>query len=405
MYERLVKRRVMESLLDTPAVLIVGPRRAGKTTLVQQMVTEDRRYFTLDDQSTLNAAKSDPVGFIRGLNFAIIDEIQRVPELLLAIKKSIDDDKRPGRFLLTGSANLLSLPRIADSLAGRMEIIQLLPLSRVEISGKAPTFLECIFDGTFKVQDVIVGDELINMALTGGFPEAMARENERRRQDWFRSYLSSVLTRNLRDVAEIERLTELPRLVRFLAQHSGQLINNSEFGKSIGVNYKTTQRYLGLLEQVFLISVLPPWYTNAIKRMVKTAKLHFLDSGLLAASRGLTFSHLQANRAEFGALLESFVFAEILRLLTGSNLRLELYHFRDQQSREVDLVLERDDSMVAGIEVKASATICSRDFAGLKTLADACKNRFSFGAVLYDGASLIPFGEKMAAVPISCLWT
>ena len=405
MYERFVERRAEEALSDTPVVLIVGPRRAGKTTLVRKMGGTGRTYITLDDQTTLDAAQSDPVGFIRGLDQAIIDEIQRAPDLLLAIKKTVDEDYRPGRFLLTGSANILTLPRVADSLAGRMETIQMLPLARAEVMGKTPRFLERLFDGKLKGdQTAIVGDDLAKLVLIGGFPEAISRDSERRSQDWARSYLTSVLTRDLRDIADIEKLTELPKFVRLLAEHSGQLVNYSQFGGSINVSHKTGQRYVALLEQVFLVATLQPWYSNALKRIAKTPKLHFLDSGLLATTRGLSFDRVKANRGEFGALLESFVFSEVLKLMTGSDLRLTPYHFRDQQMHEVDIVLERDDGMIVGIEVKAAATVKSGDFAGLRTLAEACNDRFAFGVVLYDSADFVPFGDRLAAAPLSSLW-
>ncbi|MGE4248163.1 MAG: ATP-binding protein [Parvibaculaceae bacterium] len=405
MFKRFVERRAEEALSDTPVVLIVGPRRAGKTTLVRKMGDTGRTYITLDDQTVLDAAQSDPAGFIRGLDRAIIDEIQRVPDLLLAIKKTVDEDYRPGRFLLTGSANVLTLPKVADSLAGRMETIQMLPLARAEIAGKAPIFLERLFTGKLQGdRQAIVGDGLIQLALLGGFPEAISRETERRRQDWARSYLTSVLTRDLRDIAEIEKLTELPNFVRLLAEHSGQLVNYSQFGSSINVSHKTGQRYVGLLEQVFLVSTLQPWFTNALKRIAKTPKLHFLDSGLLATARGLTFDRIKADRGMFGTVLESFVFSEVLKLMSASNLRLTPHHFRDQQMREVDIVLERDDGMIAGIEVKASATVKSSDFAGLRTLAEACGERFAYGVVLYDSTDVVPFGDKLAAAPLSSLW-
>lgn len=405
MYERFVEHRVEEALSDTPVVLIVGPRRAGKTTLVRKMGEASRTYITLDDQTVREAARSDPSGFIRGLDRVIIDEIQRAPDLLLAIKKAVDEDYRPGRFLLTGSANVLTLPRVADSLAGRIETLRMLPLSRAEIAGGPSTFLERLFAGTLVGdKQAIVGDDLVQLALTGGFPEALARESERRRQDWARSYLTSVLTRDLRDIAEIEKLTELPKFVRLLAEHSGQLVNYSQLGSSINVSYKTGQRYVALLEQVFLVATLQPWYTNALKRIAKTPKLHFLDSGLLATARGLSFERVKANREVFGALLETFVFSEVLKLMTASDLRLTPYHFRDQQMREVDIVLERDDGMIVGIEIKASATVKANDFGGLRTLAEACKDRFAYGVVLYDSTDFVPFGDKLAAAPLSCLW-
>ena len=406
MFKRFVERRAEEALSDTPVVLIVGPRRAGKTTLVKKMGEAGRTYITLDDQTVLEAARSDPAGFIRGLDRAIIDEIQRAPDLLLAIKKTVDEDYRPGRFLLTGSANVLTLPRVADSLAGRMETLEMLPLARAEIEGRTPTFLERLFEGKLqKPSKAIIGDDLVHSVLLGGFPEAIARESERRRQDWARSYLTSVLTRDLRDIAEVEKLTELPKFVRLLAEHSSQLVNYSQFGASINVSHKTGQRYVGLLEQVFLIATLQPWFTNALKRIVKTPKLYFLDSGLLASTRGLTFDRVKADRGTFGALLESFVFSEVLKLTTASDLRLTPYHFRDRDMREVDIVLERDDGMIAGIEVKASATVKSGDFAGLRALAEACGDRFAFGTVLYDSTDVVPFGDRLAAAPLSCLWS
>ena len=283
MYERLLEHKVGEALSDTPVVLIVGPRRAGKTTLVRKIGGTGRTYITLDDQSMLGAAQSDPVGFVRGLNEATIDEIQRAPGLLLAIKKSVDEGYRPGRFLLTGSANVMTLPQVAESLAGRIETLRMLPLARAEVEGTEPTFLDRVFAGKLQGSgQATVGDDLVRTALAGGFPESLARNSERRRQNWARSWLASVLTRDLRDIAEIEKLTELPKFVRLLAEHSGKLVNYSRLGSGIGVSHKTSQRYVSLLEQIFVVATLQPWYTSTLKRIVKTPKLHFLDCGLLA---------------------------------------------------------------------------------------------------------------------------
>lgn len=405
MYERLVQNRVEEALTDTPVVLVVGPRRAGKTTLVRQMCDVERTYITLDDQTVLEAAQSDPAGFIRGLDRAVIDEVQRAPELLLAIKKSVDEDYRAGRFLLTGSANVMTLPRVADSLAGRVETLLMLPLSQAEISRSTSNFLERMFTGDFRgIPQAAVGDELLSLVLTGGFPEVIRRDSARRRQDWLRSYLTSILTRDLRDLANIEKLTELPKFVRLLAEYSGQLSNYSQLGAGINVTHKTAQRYVALLEQVFLVATLQPWYSNRLKRIVKTPKLHFLDSGLLATAQGLNKERLTANRQLFGPLLESFVFSEVMKLMTASGAQLSAYHFRDQQMREVDIVLERDDGMTVGIEIKASATVKPTDFAGLRTLAEVCGEKFAYGVVLYDSTDFVPFGEKLAAVPLASLW-
>ncbi len=406
MYDRLIERKINEALSDTPVVLLTGPRRAGKTTLARKLDDTLRTYISLDDQTECDAARSDPVGFVRSLDLAIIDEIQRAPELLLAIKRSVDEDYRPGRFLLTGSANLMTLPKVEDSLAGRIEIIRMLPLARSEIEGVSPTFLERLFNGSLSSKYAsIVGDDLVRLVLLGGYPEAIVRESEHRRQAWVRSYLSSILSRDLSDVASVQNLTELPKFVRVLAQHSGKLINFSELGSGIGVSYKTGQRYITLLEHVFLVSTLQPWYTNVLKRIVRTPKLHFLDSGLLAAVQGLSFERIKTNRVEFGALLESFVYSEIMKLISGTDMQLSAYHFRDQQQHEVDFVLERNDGTIAGVEVKASATVHSKDFAGLRSLSSACKGRFAKGIVLYDNDNFVPFGDNLAAVPMSSLWT
>jgi predicted AAA+ superfamily ATPase len=286
-----------------------------------------------------------------------------------------------------------------------METIQMLPLAKAEIEGREPDFLERLFAGKLRNQrNALTGDDLVRLVLLGGFPEAISRDSERRRRDWARSYLTSILTRDLRDIAELEKLTELPKFVRLLAEYAGQLVNYSRFGASIDINNKTSQRYVGLLEQVFLIAIVQPWFSNSIKRIVKTPKLYFLDSGLLASARGLTFERIKSNRGAFGALLENFVFAETLKLITAANLMLTSHHFRDRDMREVDIVLERDDGMVAGIEVKASATVKAGDFNGLRALAAACEDRFAAGVILYDGTDVIPFGENLSAAPLSCLW-
>ena len=405
LYPRFAVRRVEIGLADAPVVLILGPGGAGKTALVQAMQADGRTYLTLDHKPTREAAQADPTGFIRRLNRAIIDEVQRVPDLLLAIKQSVDENDQPERFLLTGSANVITLPRVADSLAGRMETVRLLPLAQAEIEGRTPRFLEDLFENTLRPSpDAVVGDDLVRLVLRGGFPEAIRRRTERRRQDWARAYLQSVLTRDLRDIADVERPAALPKFVRLLAEHSGQLVNYSQLGAGISVNYQTAQRYVDLLEMMYQVETLQPWSTNRLKRIVKTPKLHFLDSGLLASVRAQSFEQVQADRGTFGGVLESFVYAEVLKLMVASDLRLTPYHFRDRYMREVNIVLERDDGMIAGIEVKASATVGRNDFAGLRALAEACGKRFASGVVLYDSATLVPFGERLIAAPLSCLW-
>jgi uncharacterized protein len=405
LYERLAQSRVEEALSDTRVVLISGPRQAGKTTLISRFTGDGRAYFTLDDATVRNIATSDPVGFLRGIEYAAIDEVQRAPDLLLAIKQSVDTDKRPGRFLLTGSANIMTIPRVADSLAGRMEIVPLLPLSQAEIAGSFPHFIERAFAGEVRApKKMILGDDLVAVVLAGGYPEALARTHPRRRRKWYQSYVDALVQRDVRDVAAVDQLDRMPRLLRVLAEHSGQMINYSKVGEPLNLNHVTTQRYTGIFEHLFITWTLPPWHSNVIKRLRKTPKLHFWDSGLLADQRDLTADNLKANRGPLGALLETHVASELAKQTGWAEGRLTLSHFRDEKNNEVDIVIEDETGNVVGVEVKASATVNQSDFSGLRRLADACGDRFRLGVVLYDHDAIVPFGGNMIAAPISCLW-
>lgn len=405
MYSRFVEHRIKQALSDTRIVLLIGPRQSGKTTLAQWLARDGMAFLTLDNATSLAAAQQDPVGFVRGLDRAVIDEVQRAPDLFLAIKESVDDDGRPGRFLLTGSANLMTLPRVADSLAGRMEIIRLLPLAQAEIRGASPNFLDAAFQGKVPATgQIVVGGDLVTTVLAGGYPEALTRSSWARRQDWYLDYVEAIVQRDVRDITQIEQISQMPRLLKVLAHHSGQLVNHSSIGAALGMNHVTTQRYTGIFGQLFLIATLQPWYTSQLKRLIKTPKLHFVDAGLLAALRDISPERLQADRTPFGALLETFVLAELLKLASWFGDRLEFSHFRDKEQNEVDIVLEDRRGRVVGVEIKAAATVKGSDFGGLRRLAQACGDRFALGLVLYDHDRVVPFGDRLFAAPISTLW-
>lgn len=406
MYERFAKLRVEEALADTRVVLISGPRQSGKTTLATDIAADEMPFFTLDEATVLAAANNDPVGFLRGLDRAVIDEIQRAPDLLLAIKTEVDRDKTAGRFLLTGSANLMTVPKVADSLAGRMEVVKLLPLSQAEIMSAKSTLLDNAFKGLQPtVDNVVLADDMIEIVLAGGYPEAITRERWGRKQDWYQGYVDAIVQRDVRDVAQIEQLAIMPKLLSILAEHSGQLVNYSGIGGAVGLNHVTTQKYLGVFESLFIVHTLQPWFTNKLKRLTKSPKLHFLDAGLLAALRGISPDIVRKDKTSFGPVLETFVFSELQKIATWSEQRCSFSHYRDKDKNEVDIVMENRRGEVVGIEVKSSATVSASDFSGMRKLAEACGDKFVQGLVLYDHDKVVPFAENMFAAPLSSLWS
>jgi predicted AAA+ superfamily ATPase len=377
----------------------------GRHTVFDRASARRQIVVCSDDDTVLEAARNDPTGFVRGFDLVIIDEVQRAPELLRAIKLSVDNDRRAGRFLLTGSANILTLPQVSESLAGRMEIISLMPISRAEILGKEPTFLKAAFNSKLvKPGPDIVGDQLIDAVLVGGYPEMLRRKDSRRRQAWARDYVKAIVQRDVRDIAEVEKLDQLPRLLQALAHQAGQLTNFTQIGGQIRINDKTTRKYTGILEQLFLVQRVSPWFRNELKRLIKTAKLHFVDSGLLAALLGSTAEHIAKNRSTFGAVLETFVFSEVMKQATWSEGGYTLHHYRDKDQDEVDIIVENEQGALIGIEVKASATVHASDFKGMRKLLDICGDDLKLGLVMYDGTKVVPFGNRLFAAPISCLW-
>jgi len=404
-YPRYIQPRIVEALADTPVVLLSGPRQAGKTTLVRQFAFEHRKFITLDDELTLLAARQDPVGLVRGLDCAVIDEVQRAPALLLAIKKSVDEDRRPGRFLLTGSANLMALPTVADSLAGRMETLIMLPLAGCEMQPSTGKWIDAVYDGRIpKTKRPETGDKLVGKVLRGGYPDAVSRATPRRRAAWAKQYMDALIQRDVRDIASIDKLDHLPRLLKSLAQMAGQLCNFTQLGGQVGLDSKTANKYLAVFEQMFLLRRVEPWSNNRLSRIVKTPKMQFIDSGLLSTLVDLNEASAARDRALFGRVLENYVYSELLKQATWAERDYALHTYRDKDQVEVDFVIEDAAGQVVGVEVKAAASVSAGDLAGLKKLATLAGKQFVAGIVLYDGNDTLPIGERLWAVPLSTLW-
>jgi uncharacterized protein len=406
MFTRFLTPALQAALTDTPAVLLVGARQVGKSTLTR-LAQPGRTVLTLDDLDTLSAAQLDPQGFVAGLPREVtLDEIQRAPELFLPIKAAIDRDRQPGRFLLTGSANVLTLPAVADSLAGRLEVLTLWPLSQGELEGTQERLIDLAFSEAAPPLNmpVLPESELIARLLRGGYPEVQDRAPARRTA-FFRSYLNTILSRDVQQLAQIERLTQLPNLLSLLAARNSGLLNIADLARSAGVPHTTLVRYFTLLETVYLTLTVPAWASNHTKRLVKAPKTQLVDPGLSAHLLGIDAARLARERTLLGPLLESFVALELLKASDWSQAQPALYHYRTQTGQEVDLLLEHPDGRLVGIEVKATASPNADDFRGLKALQADYPDRFHRGLVLHLGERSTPFGERLHALPVSALWT
>jgi len=407
MIDRNITPALLDALADNPVVFLNGARQTGKSFLAQWLASGDHpaQYLTLDDVGVLAAARSDPAGFLAGLGGpAVLDEVQRAPELFLALKAEVDRDRRPGRFQLTGSADVLLLPRLAESLAGRMEILTLWPLSQGEIEKVTEGFVDALFAEELPAPTATSEDrsQLMRRILRGGYPEVLSRSTERRQHAWFDSYVTSILQRDVRDLANIEGLTAMPRLLTLLAARASALVNFSELSRSSGISQSTLKRYMALLETTFFVQFLPAWSGNLSKRLVKAPKLVLNDTGLMAHLLGVGPGSRDPGLV--GPLLENFVVMELRKQARWSAIRVRFFHFRTQTGREVDIVLEDAAGRIVGIEVKAAATVRADDFKGLRTLADQLGSRFCRGVVLYTGAERIPFGPHLHSLPVETLW-
>jgi predicted AAA+ superfamily ATPase len=410
MIRRNLAAALLEALSDSPVVLLNGARQTGKSTLAQALGGEGHpaRYLTLDDATLLSAARSSPEAFVGGLGGpTVIDEVQRAPELFIALKAAVDRDRGPGKYLLTGSADVLVLPSLSESLAGRMEILTLWPLSQGEIEGVRDGFVDAVF-GDAPLPPLtgspLTRAELLDRVVAGGYPEAVARGAPRRRRAWFGSYVTTILQRDVRDIANIAGLAELPRLLALLATRAAALLNFSELSRESGIPQSTLKRYMALLEATFLIQPLPAWSGNLGKRLTRSPKLNLCDTGLMASLLGIVDAEGAAESTLLGNLLENFVVMELRKQIGWSAVQPRMYHLRTDTGQEVDVVLEDGAGHLVGVEVKASGSVGPRDFRHLAALAELAGKRFRRGLVLYTGTEAVSFGPKLHALPVSALW-
>jgi predicted AAA+ superfamily ATPase len=407
MIRRNIAGAIKTALSDTPVVLLNGARQTGKSTLVQSLIGDSgANYLTFDDSTVTAAAAADPQGFLDRFSGPIIlDEIQRVPQLFNAIKLSVDRNRIPGRFMLTGSANVLLLPNLSQSLAGRMEILTLWPFSQGEIAGRRESFLDQLFDKQAVFTNVVCDrQDLSKKMCTGGYPEVVQRQDPQRQQAWFGSYITTILQRDVRDISHIESLTAMPRLLSLLATRAASLLNFAEISRSSGLTQTTTKRYMALLQMLFLIHLLPAWSGNPSKRLVKSPKLNLCDSGLLCFLTGLDAAHLDNESQRYGAILENFVVVELLKQSTWCKTRMGLFHYRSQTGQEIDIILENSSGKIAAVEIKSAASVTAKDFIPMRQLAQDVGDRFVRGVVLYVGKQTVPFADNLTALPVSAIW-
>jgi predicted AAA+ superfamily ATPase len=409
MIPRHIRPQLVEALDEARVACLLGARQSGKSTLVQAIASNEHpaQYLTLDDPATLKLAREDPVGFVAGEERLAIDEVQRAPDLLLAIKRVVDTDPARGRFLLTGSANIVTHPRVADALPGRVDYLTLWPFSQGELTGHRSAFLENAFAGKApSARKPPIGRAgYAEQVVKGGFPEAL-RADAARRERFFSGYVNSVLGREIDELTPVRDTEAAARVLRLAAARSAALTNLSAIGRELGIDHKTVASRLRSLEQLFMVVRLPAWHANLGHRVTRTSKLHIADTGLLCSLIGVDEKRLVEDGGIAGAVFETFAVTEIVRQASAGSLwpKLLLHHYRDQAGNEVDLVMERASGEVVGVEVKASASPDPRDTSGLKLLRDKLGDRFRLGVLLHLGADSIPVGERIAAVPLAALW-
>lgn len=406
-YQRWQKQLIEKYIKIRRVLLLSGARQCGKTTLAKELASKNTLYRTLDDLAVRKIAENDPAGFVQHPEngMLMIDEIQRVPELLSAIKLVVDEDTRPGQYLLTGSANIQSLPSVQESLAGRITKIRLRPLTQGEIVGAKPNFIERVFHdaGSINFSNPIDRKTIMSYALRGGFPEAIKLEPEDRRQ-WHLDYIHSLLERDLQDITKITQHHEMRELIRILAAWSGKFMDISAIGSGLSIRRPTIESYINALETLYMVERVYPWTRTDYERIGKQTKIYMTDSGMMSAILGYRLDQIEMDADRSGKLIETFLFNELAAMLDASNGKYQLFHYRDREKREIDFLIERDDGALLGIEIKAGSAISEADFKHLSWFRDnVAKNKFT-GVVLYTGSQSGSMGKQLYAIPMSCMW-
>lgn len=406
MYKRWQAKNILKALETRRVVLLAGPRQCGKTTLAKTLIGPNVEYRTLDDVGMREAAIEDPHGFVKTrAQTLIIDEVQRSPDLLLAIKKTVDEDTRPGQFLLTGSANLMTIPTVKESLAGRIATLRLRPLAHGEITDKKPDFLDRAFKKDFYTPEIKLNKEMIlKLGLKGGFPEAMKLDNQERK-NWHRDYIESILNRDLNEIANIQRKDVLRNLVEILTAWSSKFLNISAIGSGLSIQRPTLVSYMNALESLYIFEKVHAWNKTDYDRIAKHEKYFITDSGLMASLLNWKQNNIIFDGEKTGKLIETMVFNELSALVDASRGGYTLFHYRDRQKREIDFVIESEDGDYLGIEVKAGSRISKDDFLPMTWFkSNLVKEKTFVGIVLYSGDSVLSFGDDMYGVPYGNLF-
>lgn len=406
--ERNIYKRLKKAITRSPVILLLGARQTGKTTLVKEISRQNGyQYISFDDVRFLDMALQDPMGFIASLSYPVIfDEVQRVPELFLAIKHDVDQNRHAGRYILTGSANPLLIPRLGDSLAERMEILTLYPFSQGELLHRTESFIDTIWheNSLMKIPCLPFSqEELYGQVIKGGFPVVQTASWEDS-QVWFENYVTTVLRKDIFDLTHIEGIASIPRLLQILAGHTGSLVNISNMSQQSGIPLSTLKRYLVLLETLFVIFNQCAWHTNVIRKTIKAPKSYLIDTGLLAWLLSINAQKVRQHHY-LGNIVENFVLNELKKQETWNSTRVNFFHFRTSTRMEVDIILERSDGKIIGIEVKASSHVGPADAKGLLYLKEHAQKKWHRGIILYTGNSIIPVSDTIIALPISALWS